>query len=65
MAQRAEAFRSGRFYLPTVELADTSTKFGNITPALNNNYDVHINFNTGNTDQNESNQPTLKGFINL
>ena len=64
MAKRSEAFRSGRFYLPTVELTDTSTKFGNITPALNNNYDVHINFNTGNTDPNESNQPTLKGFIN-
>ena len=45
MAQRAEAFRSGRFYLPTVELTDTSTKFGNITPAFNNNYDVMINFN--------------------
>ena len=64
MAQRSEAFRSGRFYLPTVELADTSTKFGNITPAFNNNYDVHINFNTANTDPNESNQPTLKDFIN-
>ena len=55
MAQRAEAFRSGRFYLPTVELTDTSTKFGNITPAFNNNYDVMINFNDS---------PGLKTFIN-
>ena len=45
MAQRAEAFRSGRFYLPTTELTDTSTKFGNISPAFNNSYDVMINFN--------------------
>ena len=44
MAQRADAFRSGRFYLPTVNLTDPTTKFGNITPALNNNYDVLINF---------------------
>ena len=55
MAQRADAFRSGRFYLPTVNLTDPTTSFGNITPALNNNYDVMINF-LGN-DQ-------LRGFIN-
>ena len=55
MAQRADAFRSGRFYLPTVNLTDPTTSFGNITPALNNNYDVMINF-MGN-DQ-------LRGFIN-
>ena len=55
MAQRSEAFRSGRFYLPTVELTDTTTKFGNITPAFNNNYDVSIDF--GGT-------PGLRGFIN-
>ena len=57
MAQRADAFRSGRFYLPTVNLTDPTTSFGNITPALNNNYDVLINFN--NSELNE-----LKGFIN-
>jgi len=55
MAQRSEAFRSGRFYLPTSELTDTSTKFGNITPAFNNNYDVSIDF-SGTQD--------LRGFIN-
>ena len=55
MAQRADAFRSGRFYLPTVNLTDPTTSFGNITPALNNNYDVLIDFNG--TEE-------LKGFIN-
>ena len=55
MAQRSEAFRSGRFYLPTAELADTSTKFGNISPAFNNTYDVSINFNKA--------QGGLKSFI--
>ena len=55
MAQRADAFRSGRFYLPTVNLTDPTTKFGNITPALNNNYDVMINF-AGNS--------RLRNFIN-
>ena len=55
MAQRAEAFRSGRFYLPTQNLTNPTTKFGNITPAFNNNYDVMINFND--CEQ-------LKGFIN-
>ena len=44
MAQRADAFRSGRFYLPTINLSDPTTSFGNITPAFNNNYDVSINF---------------------
>tara|TARA_R100000231_G_scaffold93147_1_gene69946 strand:+ start:306 stop:1226 length:921 start_codon:yes stop_codon:yes gene_type:complete len=44
MAQRAEALRSGRFYLPTINLTDPTTSFGNITPAFNNNYDVSINF---------------------
>ena len=48
MAQRAEAFRSGRFYLPTTELTDTSTKFGNISPAFNNSYDVIIDIVKGN-----------------
>ncbi len=57
MATRADAFRSGRFYLPTVNLTDPTTVFGNITPALNNNYDVMINFN--NSELNK-----LKGFIN-
>ena len=57
MAQRADAFRSGRFYLPTVNLTDPTTSFGNITPALNNNYDVLINFNNGELNE-------LKGFIN-
>ena len=56
MAQRAEAFRSGRFYLPTVELTDTSTKFGNISPAFNNSYDVSINFKKPQSD--------LNAFIN-
>ena len=44
MAQRAEAFRSGRFYLPTQELTNTSTRLGGVNPAFNNNYDVSINF---------------------
>ena len=48
MAQRAEAFRSGRFYLPTINLTDPTTSFGNITPAFNNNYDVSINFSKTN-----------------
>jgi len=43
MAQRADAFRSGRFYLPTINLTDPTTSFGNITPAFNNNYDVGEN----------------------
>ena len=55
MAQRAEAFRSGRFYLPTQELTDTSFRIGSVNPALNNNYDVFINFNTK--------QGGLKSFI--
>ena len=55
MAQRSEAFRSGRFYLPTAELANTSTKFGNISPAFNNTYDVSINFSKA--------QGGLKEFI--
>ena len=45
MALRSDAFRSGRFYLPTINLTDPTTSFGNITPAFNNNYDVSINFN--------------------
>jgi len=44
MAQRAEAFRSGRFYLPTQELTNTSSRLGGVNPAFNNNYDVSINF---------------------
>jgi len=55
MANRAETFRSGRFYLPTKDLTNPTTKFGNITPAFNNTYDVMINFN----DSKE-----LKSFIN-
>ena len=55
MAQRSAAFRSGRFYLPTAELANTSTKFGNISPAFNNTYDVSINFSKA--------QGGLKEFI--
>ena len=57
MAQRAEAFRSGRFYLPTQDLTDPTTKFGNVTPAFNNNYDVMINFNNDATRE-------LKAFVN-
>ena len=55
MADRAEAFRSGRFYLPTVNLTDVTSSFGSVVPAVNNNYDVFINF--GQT-------PELKAFIN-
>ena len=55
MAQRAESFRSGRFYLPTKDLTNPTTKFGNITPAFNNTYDVMINFNDC---------PELKSFVN-
>ena len=45
MANRAETFRSGRFYLPTVNLSDVTSSFGSVVPAVNNNYDVFINFN--------------------
>ena len=55
MANRAETFRSGRFYLPTVNLSDVTSSFGSVVPAVNNNYDVFINF--GQT-------PELKAFIN-
>tara|TARA_Y100001937_G_scaffold35559_1_gene51037 strand:- start:1831 stop:2769 length:939 start_codon:yes stop_codon:yes gene_type:complete len=55
MANRAEAFRSGRFYLPTVNLSDVNSSFGSVVPALNNNYDVFINFNQ---------TPELRAFIN-
>ncbi len=52
MANRADAFRSGRFYQPTVNLSDLSS---GVLPAVNNNYDVFINFNQ---------TPELKEFIN-
>ena len=52
MAKRADAFRSGRFYQPTVNLSDLSS---GVLPAVNNNYDVFINFNQ---------TPELKEFIN-
>lgn len=52
MAKRADAFRSGRFYQPTVNLSDLSS---GVLPAVNNNYDVFINFNQ---------TPELKDFIN-
>ena len=55
MAQRAEAFRSGRFYLPTVNLTRGSGKVAPGIPAFNNNYDVSINFNKA--------QGGLKSFI--
>lgn len=38
------AIETKRYYLPTAELYETSTNFGNVTPAFNNNYDVWINF---------------------
>tara|TARA_Y100001963_G_C6705178_1_gene411557 strand:+ start:41 stop:910 length:870 start_codon:yes stop_codon:yes gene_type:complete len=41
---RPNALVNERYYLPTVELYETSTRFGNLTPAFNNNYDVWINF---------------------
>lgn len=41
------AISTKRYYLPTAELYETSTKFGNLTPAFNNNYDVWMNFSTG------------------
>lgn len=55
MAQRAEAFRSGRFYLPTVNLESGTGKIAPGIPAFNNNYDVSINFNKA--------QGGLKSFI--
>lgn len=55
MAQRSEAFRSGRFYLPTVNLAKGTGKVAPGIPAFNNNYDVSINFNKA--------QGGLKSFI--
>ena len=30
-----------RMYLPTIELYETTGKFGSIVPAFNNNYDVY------------------------
>ena len=55
MAQRSEAFRSGRFYLPTVDLTSGTGKVAPGVPAFNNNYDVSINFNKS--------QCGLKSFI--
>ena len=55
MAQDPNTFRQGRHYLPTAELYETSTKFGNISPAISNNYDVTINFGNANS---------LRRFIN-
>ena len=45
---RPNALETERFYLPTAELYETSTNFGNVTPAFNNNYDVWINFGKAN-----------------
>lgn len=42
-----------RMYLPTIELYETTGKFGSIVPAFNNNYDVYINFEPA----------TLRGYI--
>ena len=56
MAQRAEAFRSGRFYLPTVNLTQGTGKQAPGIPAFNNNYDVSINFDKA--------KGGLKSFIN-
>ena len=55
MAQRSEAFRSGRFYLPTVDLTQGTGKQAPGIPAFHNNYDVSINFNKA--------QGGLKSFI--
>ena len=43
MAKVADVFRRKRHYLPTMMLTKTDTKFGNISPAFNNSYDVFIN----------------------
>ena len=55
MALRSEAFRSGRFYLPTVDLTKGTKRTIGIQPAFNNNYDVSINFSKA--------QGGLKSFI--
>ena len=56
MAQRSAAFRSGRFYLPTVNLTQGTGKQAPGIPAFNNNYDVSINFDKA--------RGGLKSFIN-
>jgi len=57
MAQRSAAFRSGRFYLPTVNLTQGTGKQAPGIPAFNNNYDVSINFD-------KAQGGGLKAFIN-
>ena len=48
-------FAQNRQFLPTQELYEVVSKFGNITPAFNNNYDVSFNLSTGSS--------ALKGYI--
>ena len=48
-------FDQNRQFLPTQELYEVVSKFGNITPAFNNNYDVSFNLSTGSS--------ALKGYI--
>ena len=48
-------FAQNRQFLPTQELYEVVSKFGNITPAFNNNYDVSFNLSSGSS--------ALKGYI--
>tara|TARA_B100000902_G_scaffold89404_1_gene93182 strand:- start:261 stop:1223 length:963 start_codon:yes stop_codon:yes gene_type:complete len=59
---RPNALETDRYYLPTAELYETSTNFGNVTPAFNNNYDVWINFGKANNLRQFLNQ---SGFYDI
>lgn len=48
-------FDQDRQFLPTEELYEVVSKFGNITPAFNNNYDVSFNLSSASQE--------LKGYI--
>ena len=48
-------FDQNRQFLPTQELYEVVSKFGNITPAFNNNYDVSFNLSSASQQ--------LKGYI--
>ena len=43
MARVADVFRRNAHHLPTMMLTKTDAKFGNVTPAFNNSYDVFVN----------------------
>ena len=43
MARVADVFRRNAHHLPTMMLTKTDAKFGNVSPAFNNSYDVFVN----------------------